>query len=120
MPPTEAEVQSWMERWSQEAVGVASPALESLLYFSDATRDAMPSSSLDPQHRAFLRAQLSRTDATVEMRLVDDTGRVRAHLTAKEVALGEKQHLSFQSEVGHLVTAGQVRRVGLEHIWSRW
>jgi hypothetical protein len=75
---------------------------------------------LTPAHQAFLTRQLARNQATVEMRLIDDTGKIHAILAPQQIALSEKQHLVFQSELGHLLTAGQVRRVGLNHLWSRW
>jgi hypothetical protein len=55
------------------------------------------------------------------MRLVDGQGVERGTLSAL-VPLVEKQHLVFAGtgSLGHLETGGKVKRVGLDHLWSRW
>jgi hypothetical protein len=113
-------IAAWLQTWSKEPVDAPSDALDALLFFADDTAAALPSPMLTPAHQAFLTRQLARNQATVEMRLIDDTGKIHAILAPQQIALSEKQHLVFQSELGHLLTAGQVRRVGLNHLWSRW
>ena len=122
---SEAEFLNFLLAWQEEPVGVASLALETLLFYgadSQAYLRQLPDGLLDPAHRNFLSAELSRNEVRVEMRLVDDQGEERGILEAQAVPLGKKQHLRFQggTDLGVYITSGRVKRVGLSHLWSRW
>jgi hypothetical protein len=96
-----------------------------LLYHGAETRAwllALGVGPLDQPHHAYLLSELNRDSVKIEMKLVDDNGHERGRLTASNVGLAEKQHLSFQGtgSLGQLETGGKVKRVGLGHLWSRW
>ena len=119
---TETELAELLAAWSQEAMRAPTLALETLLFHGDSTLTLLDGQDLPPERRSFLEHELSRDQAILEMRLVDDTGATRGELKPTMVDLSEKQHLSFQGtgSLGSLVTGGKVKRVGLNHLWSRW
>lgn len=98
-------------------------ALETLLYFGRQTEQFLnfdSGSTLDSRRRQFLRQQLSRTHATVAIRVVDEQNEVRVSLPPTRVPL-DRRHV-FEMDKGNLqplVTSGTVKRVGLEHLWTR-
>ena len=122
---SESEFRSTLSDWLSQEEQAASLPLETLLYYSGSTLHFLASLeelSLSADRRRFLKNELARTKVTMEMRLVADSGDVRGTVLAADVPLGEKQHLRFQAtgSLGHLESGGRVRRVGLNHIWSRW
>ena len=122
---SEGEFRTLLEAWQQEPMEAASPALETLLFYGPESRfylGQLPEVALAPERRNFLAAELSRDEVRIEMRLVDDLGEERGTLRAGGIPLSEKQHLRFQGtgDLGVYITSGQVKRVGLGHLWSRW
>jgi len=122
---TEAEFRSTVQAWLKEPVAAASLPLETLLFYGDTTRDylnGLDGLALSTARRAFLMTELARDQVAVEMRVVDDQGRIRGTMQASDVPFGKKQHLRFKGTgtLGHLETGGRVKRVGLAHLWSRW
>jgi hypothetical protein len=116
------EVAELLAAWSLEEMEAPSLPLETLLFYGDYTLALLENQELSPERRWFLEKELSRDRVLVEMRLVDDSGAVRGELTPRPVPLSQKQHLGFgqTGSLGAFVTAGQVKRVGLGHLWSRW
>lgn len=113
------------EDWNQQPVGEATEELETLLFYFQDTQAYLATqgaTGLDAEHERFLREQLARDTVTVQMRVVEDDGTVRASLPEQDIPLKEKQHLVFDGtgSLGHLETGGKVKRVGLAHLWSRW
>jgi len=122
---TEQAFRDTITAWLDEPMAAPSLPLETLLFYGEsavghlAGLDLLP---LDAGRRAFLARELSRTQVQIEMRLVDDAGEVRAHLAPDDIPLAEKQHLRLEGTgtLGHLETGGQIKRVGLAHLWTRW
>ena len=122
---SETEFRATLSDWMSQEEQAASLPLETLLFYSGSTLHFLASLddlTLSADRRRFLKNELARTKVTMEMRLVSDSGDVRGTVLAADVPLGEKQHLRFQAtgSLGHLESGGRVRRVGLNHIWSRW
>ena len=121
----EADFRKTVEAWKVEPMASASLPLETLLFYGGTTRDylnGLEGLSLSTERRAFLLTELERDQVAIEMRVVDDQGRIRGTMQASDVPFGEKQHLRFKGTgtLGHLETGGRVKRVGLAHLWSRW
>jgi hypothetical protein len=113
------------EDWNQQPIGEPTEELETLLFYFQDTSAYLASqgaTGLDAEHERFLREQLARDTVSVQMRVVEDDGTVRASLPAQDIPLKAKQHLVFDGtgSLGHLETGGKVKRVGLAHLWSRW
>lgn len=122
-PIADAEVAVHMQTLLTESVGEPSLALETLLFHPAATSgwlDAHPD-ALDPERRAFLRRQLARHDVRVEFRLVDEQGALRGE-ASRVTPLKEKQHVALAGTgaLKRIEINGKTKRVGLEHLWSRW
>jgi hypothetical protein len=124
-PPSPDEFIQLLEDWSAEALASPSLALETLLFHNDHSLtllDQLPLGVLAPARSEFLRSELRRNRAKIELRIVDEEGNLRGGLSARGLALGEPthRHLSGTGDLGEIELSGQVRRVGLDHIWSRW
>jgi hypothetical protein len=124
-PPSPEEFIQLLEDWSAEALASPSLALETLLFHNDHSLtllDQLPLGVLAPERHEFLRSELRRNRAKIDIRIVDDEGRLRGGLSASDLALGQPthRHLSGTGDLGKIELSGQVRRVGLDHIWSRW
>lgn len=112
------------EMWNEQAIGEPTMELETLLFYApdvEAHLQLHGDDELDVQHAAFLKRELARDRVTMEMRLLDERGTERGFARA-DVPLREKQHIVFEGtgSLGHLETGGKVKRVGLDHLWSRW
>jgi hypothetical protein len=122
---TEDNYYQLLQQVAAEPVGTPSLALETLLFHGDATRrylDELGASSLTDEQENFLRAEVAKTSVTVAFRVVDEEGVVSASLVPTTLPLGEKQHVHLETEegLGDVEAGGTVRRVGLNHVWSRW
>lgn len=110
-----AEMPHWQE----------SKGLDTLLFYGDETLEMLEkhgTEPLSPEHLAFLRRELSRTHATVHIRVVDEFGEVRVEYGPERVPLKVKEHLQAK-ENGNLYAMefnGTVARTGLYHLWSRY
>lgn len=108
--------------WLAEPIDAPTLPLETLLFHGDRSRELLASARVPTERRAFLEAELGRNRAAIEMRLVDDTGEVRAVLADSGLGLGEGRHvqMSATGSLGAVEVSGRVKRVGLDHLWSRW
>jgi len=99
--------------------------LDTLLFYGDETKAKLAEHGtlpLSEEHLAFLRRELSRTHATVHIRVVDEHGEVRVEYGPERVPLKVKEHLEAK-ENGNLFAMefnGTVARTGLYHLWSRY
>jgi hypothetical protein len=124
-PLSERRLRELLATWSEEGEDRESLALDTLLFHGSETASFLethPELDLAPERRSWLRAQLARDAVRVEFRLIDDSGRTRGTVSASGVPLVQKQHLRFEGtgSLGHFEASGKVKRVGLDHLWSRW
>ncbi len=110
--------------FATEPMSEESPALEELLYHGrqvPALLDRRGEGVLDAEREAFLRAELERQTVTVEIRVVDEHGEVRAYFPPTRVPLDIRHVFDMEADglPQPLETSGTVKRVGLKHFWQR-
>lgn len=120
--PSAEEYAKLFHDWTERPMREASLPLETLLYHGPSTRHALHAADLSPERRQYLESELARNRGAIEVRLVDESGAVRAHLDADGLTLGTGTHLHLHDSgsLGDIELSGRVRRVGLHHLWSRW
>lgn len=97
-------------------------SLETLLYFGTQTIARLEEGGfeLDSAWRDFLDEELARSYASVQIRVVDENGVVRSWLAPTSVPLDRRHVFEMETDnVQPLVTSGTVKRVGLNHVWTR-
>ena len=98
-------------------------AFETLLYFGRQTQalvDTHGTLPLDQNESALLRQELKRQHAAVSIRVVDDQGRIRSWVDNVSVPLDRRHVFAMETDgLPPLVTSGTVKRVGLDHLWTR-
>jgi hypothetical protein len=112
-----------LEQYATEPMDETSFALESLLYFGRQTGEMLKEDGdfpLDPLRSQFLREELRKTHAKIEVRVVDEYGEIRTWLPSTRVPLDRRHEFDMHvSNVQPLETSGTVKRVGLYHLWNR-
>ncbi|MHC5114078.1 MAG: hypothetical protein ACYTGP_06585 [Planctomycetota bacterium] len=99
-------------------------ALEELLFYGADVRrwlaDAPPE-RLAPDWRELLERESARRFAVIDMRFVNREGIERIRLEPTRVPLGIKQHVhpTHRLDLPPLELSGTVKRVGLDHLWTR-
>ncbi|MEE8143126.1 MAG: hypothetical protein V3T77_08500, partial [Planctomycetota bacterium] len=122
-PLRPAEIQELLARVAASEPGVATPALETLLFHGRQVAGFVERHGLGgwgAETSRFLRGQLALLNAVISVRVVDADGVCR--MTLKEsVPIGEKQHLhpSQSIELTPPEVSLTVQRVGLYHLWTR-
>jgi hypothetical protein len=98
-------------------------ALETLLYYGRQSRDLLSREGfgpLGPRQGDFLWAELARTHARISLRIVDESGQVRSKMRKTIVPLDRRHVFEMESHnLQPLITSGTVKRVGLDHLWTR-
>ena len=98
-------------------------ALEELLYYGPQTRRMIETNGLenvDGNSAKFLLGQLKYSHAKIAIRVVDMNGNVRTWLDSTSVPFDRRHVFDMQTaNLQPLVTSGTVKRVGLNHIWTR-
>ena len=98
-------------------------ALETLLYYGRQSRDLLSREGfgpLGPLQGEFLWAELARTHARISLRIVDESGQVRSKMHKTIVPLDRRHEFEMESHnLQPLITSGTVKRVGLDHLWTR-
>ncbi len=98
-------------------------ALEELLYFGPQTLKLMQAhgaGNLSDRQAEFLWSQLQYTHAKISLRVVDQGGEIRTWLEPTRVPLDRRHVFSMETnDLQPLVTSGTVKRVGLNHLWTR-
>jgi len=117
------EFERLLAAYAVQPMSGESAALEALLFHGAAAGALLDTlgGELDAEREAFLRRELTRTHARLDVRITDETGVVRLHLGDTLIPLGEKQHL-HPHDTNNLQTpevSGTVHRVGLKHLWAR-
>ncbi len=113
-----------LESYAQEPMSEASPALEELLYHGRQVLTLLAShggSPLDTERLAFLEQELRRDTVRIELRVVDQEGRVRSSFEPTSVPLDIRHVFDMETDdlPRPLITSGTVKRVGLHHFWQR-
>ena len=112
-----------LQQYASEPMDETSFALESLLYYGRQTLALLKEEGdypLDPLRSGFLRDELKKTHAKVEIRVVDEHGEIRTWLPPTRVPLDRRHEFDMQvNNVQPLETSGTVKRVGLYHLWNR-
>jgi len=120
---TRARFQELLEQYATEPMDESSFALESLLYYGRQTEALLQAEGdypLDPLRSEFLREELKKTHAKIEVRVVDEYGEIRTWLPPTRVPLDRRHEFDMQvNNVQPLETSGTVKRVGLYHLWNR-
>ena len=99
--------------------------LETLLFHHERARKLFEQpwakGLLPPKRQAWLKQELAQTHAWLDVRVVDAAGVERLRLRPTRVPLGEKQHLWPEQRVAlqSVEVSGTVKRVGLNHLWTR-
>lgn len=112
-----------MGQFARQPIAHTSPAFEELLYFGRQTRKRIEDAGfapLDADRAAALWRELGRTKARVSVRLVDEADRVRAWLEPTLVPLDRRHVFELHTnQLQPLIVSGTVKRVGLDHLWTR-
>jgi len=124
-PYTELDFEMARAKYAAADPEAATEGLETLLFYGPQTEDFFAEfghGELSAAHQVVLRRELSRTEAMVTLRLVDeDDESVRAVYGPNSVPVGKKQHLATVGE-GLLAMEfnGTVMRTGVNYLWSRY
>ncbi len=121
---TAYDFEKTLAAYAKQPASDASEELEKLLFYGIDTKEYLKevgAADLPTEHLEFLRRELSRDHAIVELRMVDDDEVVRVTYGPTSVPLGAKQHLA---PVGENLQAmefnGTVMRTGVNYLWSRY
>ena len=113
-----------MEAYADQPMSGESEALEELLYFGPQTEsfiEADGPQGLDEERFRFLKRELTKTDVTIEFRIIDEHDVARVSLPPTTVPFDNRYVFeplltkNFQPPEA----SGTVKRVGLNHIWQR-
>ena len=98
-------------------------ALEEILFYSRQSREywqCLRGACHDPLWQRVLDDELKKTHVLVSLRVLDEAGVIRSKLTNVRVPLDRRHVFQMQNEeLQPLVTSGTVKRVGLDHLWTR-
>lgn len=98
-------------------------AFETLLYYGRQTRQFISQHGyvhLDTEQSKRLRRELLKTHAIVSIRVVDEAEEVRSWIHDVRVPLDRRHVFDMETkQLQPLVTSGTVKRVGLDHLWTR-
>jgi hypothetical protein len=112
-----------LAEYAAEPIEVPGRALDTLVYFgrqSAAWLEREESSPLDGLRANLLRSELQLDYAEVSIRLVDETGAVRAFLPPTLVPLDRRHEFELDPhDLPPLIASGTVKRVGRDYVWTR-
>ena len=98
-------------------------ALEKILFHGRQSRNhwkIQRAASIDPLWRMVLDEELQKTHVLISLRILDESGRVRSGMSHIRVPLDRRHVFEMEREgLQPLVTSGTVKRVGLDHLWTR-
>ncbi len=125
--PTSTLTKSRFERlltsFAEGSMDDTNQSLEELVYFGPQTRKLIESAGvgeLDSERARFLWDALSFTHARISIRVVDEQGEVRTWIDPTRVPFDRRHVFQMQTNnIQPLVTSGTVKRVGLNHLWTR-
>ena len=120
---TESHFRELMKYLPIEPLNQTNNSLEELLYFGPQTKKMIEQHGFlgaPKEYAQFLWDQLQITHAKVSIRVIDEEGEIRTWIPATKVPF-DRRHV-FKMETNNLqplVTSGTVKRVGLNHLWTR-
>ena len=98
-------------------------AINELLYYGPQARARLlsPSDELSSELRQYLLTELSKSQAVVQLRLVDlDSSDVIASLPSQTVPLDLRHEFDLiERDIPSLTASGTIKRVGRHRLWSR-
>lgn len=118
-----AEIATCLEEIASQPLGEASLELETLLFHARQVVPYLHAKGLGPlrsEQTMFLKRELARTHAHIQIRVVDAAGKQRMTFD-RRVPIGVKQHLHPGEAQGFAPPeiSFTIQRVGLHHLWSR-
>ena len=120
---TAAAFRQLLTAYQQTAPTGDNEALEKLLFYGRQSQlhwQGVKTSSVDPLWRTILDAELNKTHVRISLRILDEAGRVRSRTNGVRVPLDRRHVFEMENEdLQPLVTSGTVKRVGLDHLWTR-
>jgi hypothetical protein len=109
--------------YQQAAPTADNVPLEKILFYGRQSRQhwlIQQVTSIDPLWRMVLDEELEKTHVFISLRILDESGDVRSALTNIRVPLDRRHVFTMHaSGLQPLVTSGTVKRVGLDHLWTR-
>jgi hypothetical protein len=117
------EVARCLREIAKQPVGEASLELETLLFHAGQVIPYLQTFGQEPlesEHSHFLKRELARSHAHIQLRVVDSNGRERMTFD-RHVPIGVKQHLHSEEAEGFAPpeVGFTIQRVGLHHLWTR-
>ena len=98
-------------------------ALDTLAFYGRQTNSMMKRfgvGGLPGDHAELLKRAMRHTHVMVAIRVTDESGAVRSWLDPTRVPLDRRHVFSMKTHrLQPLVTSGTVKRVGLDHLWTR-
>ena len=109
--------------YQQAAPTADNVPLEKILFYGRQSRqhwNIQQTTSIDPLWRMVLDEELGKTHVLVSLRILDESGDIRSAMTNIRVPLDRRHVFTMQTNnLQPLVTSGTVKRVGLDHLWTR-
>lgn len=120
---TEAEFREALDDIAKTPIGRDSMGLDTLLFHFAQVPElfARYGDPLPSAHRAWVDAELSRQTVDIGFRLVGEEGAILGSIE-QHIPLKIKQHLVLEGTgpLKRIEVNGKTKRVGLQHLWSRW
>jgi hypothetical protein len=129
-PPPEAvdipheKILELMGEVAREPVGTESLALDTLLYHDGEIGEMIAkgeTGALPVAWIGYLQEQIARRVALFSLRVVDESGAIRAQILEEPMTLGVKRHMEIADSNLHqdMNANGTMVRVGRDHLWYR-
>ena len=112
-----------LTEYQHSAPTAENEALEKILFYSRQSREHWQRQRFacrNPLWQKVLDEELKKTHVLISLRVVDESGAIRSALTDVRVPLDRRHVFEMESDrLQPLVTSGTVKRVGLDHLWTR-
>jgi hypothetical protein len=120
---TKRRFEQLLKDYSRSPLDETNSALEELLFYGPQTGrmiEQFGCAGLGKEQASFLREQLEYTHAKISIRVVDQHGIIRTWLDQSLVPFDRRHVFEMETrDLQPLVTSGTVKRVGLNHLWTR-
>lgn len=110
------------KQYRAEEPKLESRSLDSLIFYGSQTARHLNTNpaALPKEHTAFLSHQLAASQLIVEIRVIEEGGRVRVSLPPTKVPQHIRQEFAMDvADLNTTITSGTLKRVGLNHVWQR-